>query len=145
MKEKIIAILQNEEPEYARAKEFGKEAIPVLTEIINGSDPFLAAKAVYFASYINIPESLHAMQAAMNNKDADVRKAVAGSLQFNTKVEKEPLLRSLMNDKQADVQLVSLKMTNKLNLTKLMPEVREKLKQEKNPMVRDYISANFKQ
>jgi hypothetical protein len=144
MESEIIKILSAIEPQYRHAQEYNKTAIPTLLQLLNGPDKAMAVRAVYFAGYMNIPESLTVLNAAAKHPETTVRIACAGAVQFATQVNGTALLKQLLQDTQANVRMVALKMIRKLPANTLKADV-DKLKViEKDENVKAYLVRNFK-
>jgi HEAT repeat protein len=140
MKNEVMKILSAAEPEYEQAKSYTNTAIPVLLDILKGSDHMLAAKAVYFAAYMNIPESLTVLNAAAKHGEPIVRKACAGAQQAATYLNGAALLKQLLQDKLPDVRLAALKVVRKLSIHALKADIGKLRLREKDKGVNAYLA-----
>ncbi|MCF8448567.1 MAG: hypothetical protein K9G49_01745 [Taibaiella sp.] len=143
MKNEIIKILSAVEPQYQQAQEYNKTAIPTLLQLLKGADTTMAAKAVYFAGYMNIPESLTVLKAAAKHPEITVRIACAGAVQFATQLNGALLLKQLLQDTQANVRMVTLKMIRKLPANTLKADIDKLKAAEKDENVKAYMVRSF--
>jgi HEAT repeat protein len=105
----VLARIDLDEIDYpAAAAELGPEALPVLEELVEGSDPMLASKAVYLASVISDPGSARVVQRAAQHPDARVRVAAAAGLRNLPEQDAEPHVDELLRDSDVGVRKVAL-------------------------------------
>ena len=106
----VLARIDLDEIDYpAAAAELGPEALPLLEELVDGSDPMLASKAAYLASLISGPGSARVLQRATRHPDARVRVAAAAGLGNLAEHEAEPHVDQLLQDSDVGVRKVALK------------------------------------
>lgn len=106
----ILAYLQQEETDYAgAASKFGADAIPILKDIINGSDVMLASKAVYLASMLKSPDKADALMAASKHPSSIVRVAAAAASDKLEVGKAEQVLSNLVGDSDIGVAKYSLR------------------------------------
>ena len=78
----VRTYLDPEEPNYpAAAAALGAGALPVLEQLVSGSDPLLASKAAYLASLIPDPGAARVLDLAARSREATVRVAAAAGAQ----------------------------------------------------------------
>jgi len=78
--QKVIAYLQQDEPEYAEAAKLGEAAMPTLKNIIMGQDEALASKATCLASMIASDKKTDALKEAARHPSILVRLAAAAAV-----------------------------------------------------------------
>jgi hypothetical protein len=82
----VVNQLDREEPDYAQAARLGSEALPLLRQLIQGTNPGLAAKASYLAGSINAEGSAQVLEIAAHHPDPVVRIAAAASAKHITRI-----------------------------------------------------------
>ena len=105
----VRAILDPEEPDYAKGARLGPEAIPHLVKLAKGKDAMLAAKATSLAGMIGHDDALKVLTAAVRTKDPMVRAAAAGALEQHEGPKAERLLAQLVNDNEPSVRKIALR------------------------------------
>lgn len=138
MKKELISILDVDEPDYTLARKYNKTALPVLLEIANGKDPYLAAKAIYFASYINVPELDGFYSEILKLKEPIINIAIAGSLLITDKTNKASIAKELLQHNNEQVRFMALKSVSKLNLKTLKDDVEKMSKDDIDPDVKEF-------
>lgn len=77
----VRAHLMPEEPDYEKAAaELGAEALPVLHDLVSGSDKHLGSKAAYLASLLDDPGSADVLLAAAESPHPVIRVAAASGV-----------------------------------------------------------------
>lgn len=115
--EQLLSYLQQEEPDYAAAARLGDAAMPLLTEIIKGSDERLASKATSLAAMMNSDKKTEALSEAAKHPSVVVRvaaAAAAGQLQAD---QAEEVLSHLMDDTDIGVSKFALRSIKAKNLS----------------------------
>lgn len=108
-RDQVLAALQPEEPNYpATASGLGPEALPVLGELVAGSDLMLATKAAYLASVIGGSAAVPVMQRAAANQNPEVRIAAANGLRNLPAPAAEAVVGALLRDADAGVRKTAL-------------------------------------
>lgn len=108
----VKAALYPEEPDYPKAAtQLGADALPHLEVIIGGSDPLLAAKAVYLAGLIGGEKSVPAVLKAARSADPMLRIAAAGAAKHLPTEHTDALLLRLVDDVDIGVQKVAMRST----------------------------------
>jgi len=105
--EQVRAALEPEEPDYASAAQLGADAIPYLTQLVQGDDPMLASKAAYLASLIESADADAVVAMAANSAHEAVRAAAAASVR-NLSQMQVSLVESLLHDQDASIRKVTL-------------------------------------
>lgn len=82
----VVRQLDRDEPDYAQAARLGPQALVHLRQLIQGSNPGLAAKAACLAGTMNVPESVSVLELAARHPDPVVRVAAAASAKNLTKM-----------------------------------------------------------
>lgn len=114
--EKVIAYLRQEEPAYAEAAGLGEAALPVLKNIIKGSDEALASKAASLAGLINSSQRADVLVEAAKHPSDVVRVAAAAAAQQLPKNEAERVLTHLIDDADVGVSKYTLQSIKSKNL-----------------------------
>lgn len=108
--QQVKAALYPEEPDYPKAaKQLGADALPHLEAIIGGSEPLLAAKAVYLAGLIGGEKSVPAVLKAARSSDPMLRIAAAGAAKNLPTEHTDALLLRLVDDADLGVQKVAMR------------------------------------
>ncbi|HEX5724219.1 MAG TPA: HEAT repeat domain-containing protein [Longimicrobiaceae bacterium] len=76
----MLAILESDEPDYARADRLGAETLPVLEELARTAEPLLASKAAHLASLVPAEGTVCVLEQAARRKEPEVRVAAAAAL-----------------------------------------------------------------
>jgi hypothetical protein len=105
--EQVKALLDAEEPDYARAAKLGPRGLPILLQFVQGDDLMLASKATYLASLIQDDAALDVVWAAARSPVEIVRVAAAGGLR-NMKPPPS-LIQHLLRDDDAGVRGTTLR------------------------------------
>lgn len=135
--EQVRAALDPEEPDYAKAAQFGPEALPHLEKLIAGKDVGLACKAASLAGMIGGERALPTLQKAAGHEDVRVRVAAAHSAGGLPPAAAGPILAGLLADKDVGVQKVALRSVPR----QADPEVRSRVealtKGRTNPAIQE--------
>lgn len=116
--EKLIAFLQQEEPDYAAAARLGDEAMPLLNEIIKGSDERLASKATSLAGMISSDKKADVLTEAAKHPSVVVRIAAAAAASNLNADQAEKVLNHLVDDADVGVSKFTMKSIRSKNLTR---------------------------
>jgi HEAT repeat protein len=131
----VLAEIDRDEPDYAKAARLGPEAVPHLRQIAEADDPLRASKAAYLASLIPGKQSLELLTAAANRHEPEVRVAVAHALR-NTKDAPQAVLEKLLDDPDAGVRKVTLRTVGHLKLPALRDKVATIAKSDQDEFLR---------
>ena len=104
----VRAFLDPDEPNYSQAATLGEDALPHLQKLATGTDPLLAAKAVYLASLISAPESLEILKQAAVSAEPTVRISAAAGFRNISGRKGSKVLTALSKDEDAGVRRVAL-------------------------------------
>lgn len=128
----LLAFLRQDELDYpAGAKKFGKEALPLLAELIVGSDENLAVKAAYLVGYIEDEGANQILQNAADKGIAPVRIAAAFGAQKRDAKVAEGILKRSFEDNDPSVIKFAMRSVSALKMEKTF---KTKI---------DHISKNF--
>ncbi len=117
--QEVIQFLRQDELDYpAGAAKFGAEALPLLKELINGSDEDLAVKAAYLAGYINDTSVKDVIADAASNKFTAVRIAAAFSAQKLKAADATAVLEKVLEDNDPGVLKIAMRSAQSMNLAK---------------------------
>jgi hypothetical protein len=109
--EEVRTILEAEEPNYAAAEAVGSEAMPHLEILAKGSNEWLAARAVSFASRSNDPRAVGVLRWASQSPSPRVRTQAAHGARYLQTDEAAGVLSILMGDTDAGVRGIAVKST----------------------------------
>jgi HEAT repeat protein len=101
--EQVLSQLDREEPEYKRAAQLGRDALPHLLTLIQGADLGLAAKAASLAGLIDADQSAAVLEKAAQHPEPVVRVAAAAAASHLTTIPTS-LAMGLLNDSDAGVR-----------------------------------------
>ena len=138
--QQVLARIDKDEPDYARAAKLGPGVLPHLRQIIEADDPMLASKAAYLASLIGGADAIDVLDQAANRREPEVRVAVAHALQ-NTSDAPPHLVERLLGDKDAGVRKLALTTVGQLRLHTLQDKVATIAKRDPEPFVRDIAAS----
>jgi len=105
----VHAVLDPDEPDYARAARLGPDALPYLAELVTGPGTGLAAKAVYAASLIRDRRSTAIVRSASASRHPEVRVAAAAAAGNLTGSGGIGILNDLLIDSDSGVRETALK------------------------------------
>lgn len=106
--EQVRFALLPEEPDYLAAAELGPEALPLLRELVDGSDPELATKAASLAALIDDPGAVDVLHAAARSEHPSARVAAAQATRKVSAQAAAPVLARLVADNDAGVRKVAI-------------------------------------
>jgi HEAT repeat protein len=134
--QQVLAQIDKDEPDYARAAKLGRGALPHVRQIIEADDPMLASKAAYLASLIGGADAIELLDQAANRREPEVRVAVAHALK-NTKDAPPELLKRLLGDDDPGVRKLALTTVAGLRVRALQGQVATIAKRDPEGFVRD--------
>ena len=121
--QQVLAEIDKDEPNYAAAAQLGPEALPLLQQIMDSSDPLRAAKAAWAASLIGGAASVDLLRKAAAHRDPQVRIAAAHGLRNVAAVAPAETVNRLLDDPDPGVRKGALATATHLK----RPELTEKL------------------
>lgn len=126
--QELLAFLRQDELDYpAGAKKFGKEALPLLSELVQGSDENLSIKAAYLVGYIDDEAGDDILQTAADKGSAPIRIAAAfGAQKKSAKVAESILSRSL-DDHDPSVVKFALRSASAMKMEKALKSKIDKI------------------
>ncbi len=109
-REELVAALEPDEVNYARLVQyFGRDALPLLPELITGVRPDIAAKATSLAGLIEGPDRVAVLQLASRSPHDVVRVAAASAAGSVSAAEAERLVPDLLEDDDASVRKLAIR------------------------------------
>jgi HEAT repeat protein len=141
--QQVLAEIDKDEPNYARAAKLGPDAVPHLRQIAEADDPLRASKAAYLASLIPGQGSVDLLTAAAAHHAPEVRVAVAHALR-NTKEAPPAVLETLLEDSDPGVRKVTLGTVGHLNVPALRAKVAAIAKDDDEEFLRDAAGTTMK-
>ncbi|MED3025640.1 MULTISPECIES: HEAT repeat domain-containing protein [Bacillus cereus group] len=151
LKEKIIELLNRDEPDYAAAADLGPESIPILLDLTKNGGKEIAPRAVYTASLIQYEKTNQVLEEGASSSIPDVRVATAAAFKnFNQQSMGDVdsnILTSLLQDEDAGVRKVTLSTIsqNQINNTTVRSGVEKLVNQEENKQVRALAESVYKE
>ena len=125
--DQLIAYLQQEETNYAEAAKLGDAAMPLLKEIIKGSDERMASKATSLAGMINSDQKTDALTEAAKHPSVVVRVAAAAAAAELNSDQAEKVLQHLIDDTDIGVSKYTLKSIKAKNLSRNFQDKLQKI------------------
>ena len=122
--QQVRAILDPDEPDYAKVKALGSEALVHLEQLVHGSDLGLAAKAAYAAGLIGGTAAAPVLMAAIRSPQPTVRVAAAAAVKQMAEPVAVPLVMHLLQDRDKGVRRQALRAA----AGRVDPTLREHLK-----------------
>ena len=107
--EQLRAILDADEPDYARAASLGQDALALIESLIEGNDRMLASKAAYLAGRMAGSGSTAVLAKAAQSSHIEVRIAAAAAARHLSGANASDLLVELLEDPDPGVRKVALK------------------------------------
>lgn len=107
--QQVLALLNVDEPSYAKASQLGPDALPHLEALIDGPDVMLASKAAYLAGLIPGDRSLPLVKRAATRPDPRVRIAAAATAPNLTQAAADEVLLTLVGDRDVGVRKTVVK------------------------------------
>ena len=114
--DQVLAFLNQEEPDYAAAAQLGDAAMPLLKEIIKGSDERLAVKATSLIGMINSSQKGDALVEAAQHPSVVVRVAAAAAAAQLQPDQATRVLNKLVDDTDIGVSKFALRSIKAKNL-----------------------------
>jgi HEAT repeat protein len=134
--QQVLAQIDKDEPDYARAAKLGPGVLPHVRQIIEADDPMLASKAAYLASLIGGADAIELLDQAAKRREPEVRVAVAHALQ-NTSDAPPHLLERLLGDEDVGVRKLALTTVAELRLLAVQEKVATIAKRDPEEFIRD--------
>lgn len=114
--DQLLGYLQQEEPDYAAAAKLGDAAMPLLKDIIKGSDERLASKATSLIGMINSSQKGDALVEAAQHPSVVVRVAAAAAAANLQPDQATKVLNKLVDDADIGVSKYALRSIRAKNL-----------------------------
>ncbi len=109
-REELVVALEPDEVDYARLVQyFGRDALPLLPELITGERPDIAAKATSLAGLIEGPGRLASLELASRSPHDVVRVAAASAASSVSAEEAERLVPDMLQDDDASVRKLAIR------------------------------------
>lgn len=117
--QEILAFLRQDELDYPEgAKKFGKEALPFLSELVQGTNENLSIKAAYLVGYIDDEAGNDILQIAAEKGSAPVRIAAAFGAQKRSAKAAESILSRSLEDNDPSVVKFALRSASAMKMEK---------------------------
>ncbi|WP_296704364.1 HEAT repeat domain-containing protein [Algoriphagus sp.] len=130
--QEVLDFLRQDELDYpAGAKKFGKDAIPFLSDLIEGTDENLSMKAAYLVGFIDDESVGDVLKKAAEKGSSTIRIAAAYGAQKRSPEVAEAILSRALDDNNPSVVKFAMRSVSNLKLGK---NLKSKI---------DHISKNF--
>ena len=130
--QELLDFLRQDELDYpAGAAKFGKEALPLLKELIAGSDENLSMKAAYLVGYIDDESVGDILKEAAEKGSSTIRIAAAFGAQKRSPEVAEAILSKALDDTNPSVVKFAMRSVSAM---KMQNKFKSKI---------DHISKNF--
>ena len=107
--QQVRALLDPDEPNYAKLKALGPEALVHLEQLVHGSDPGLASKAAYAAGVIGGGGAASVLMAATRSPQPVVRVAAAAGVKEVADQSAVPVVIELLRDRDKGMRRQALR------------------------------------
>ncbi len=135
--EDVLAVLNPDEPDYARAAQIGPEALPHLERIIQGDDPGLALKAAHLAARIPDKRSAEVLAVAARSAEPVVRVAAASAARYLPEHSRDDLVLRFLDDDDLGVRKFGLRAVPQRPSQEVRARVARLTEAEQNPTLRE--------
>lgn len=133
----VRAQLDREEPDYEEASRLGPDAVPYLSELVNGPDAMLASKAAYLASLIKSERSNSVLEKAIRSPEPIIRIAAASGIRNLSEQDASKILDLFVEDKDLGVRKVALKSISGFKSPTLAAKVKTLADKDPDPFIRN--------
>ncbi|MBN3520778.1 HEAT repeat domain-containing protein [Algoriphagus lutimaris] len=117
--EELLNFLRQDELDYpAGAKKFGKDALPLLSDLIEGSDENLSMKAAYLVGYIDDDRVGDILKNAAEKGSSTIRIAAAFGAQKRPPEVAEAILSKSLEDNNPSVVKFAMRSVSSMKLGK---------------------------
>lgn len=137
----VRAQLDRDEPDYKEAAKLGPDAVPYLSELVQGPDAMLASKAAYLASLIKSKKSIAVLEKAAKSPEPSVRIAAASGIRNLSEQDAGKVLNLLIKDRDSGVRKVTLKAVSGFRSPALKAKVEKIADEDSEPFIRELASS----
>lgn len=128
--EEIRSRLSSIEGEAQMYVDFGPDEVPLLVELLDDEEAWMASRAVYALTRVDSPEALAAVEEAADSDREEVRLAVAVSAKILPTEAADRILSKLLQDRELGVR--------KFAIDSVKPDSDERVRE----MVKEMTQAN---
>lgn len=130
-REELVAALEPDEVNYAHlVRYFGRDALPLLPELITGVRPDIAAKATSLAGLLEAPDRVDVLELASRSPHDVVRVAAASAAGSVSAGEAERLVPDLLEDDDASVRKLAIRAAEPVVEHPRVQEALERIRRE---------------
>jgi HEAT repeat protein len=133
------------EPDDSTYYGIGATELPLLEQLLQDPEPWLAARAVVAASRIPDRRALSLLQRARTDPRDQVRVALAASLKSIAASDTNAMLLSLLDDKDLGVRKFAIKSVSAGHDPAVHRKVRELQERDPVPAIREGAASRLKQ
>jgi HEAT repeat protein len=143
--EELRTQLSAAEPDDSTYYGIGPAELPLLEQLMQDPEPWLAARAVVAASRIPDPRALALLQRATRDPRDEVRVALAASVTRVATSDANPLLLSLLDDADLGVRKFAIKSVSDAHDAAVLRKLRELQDRDPVPAIRDGAASRLRQ
>jgi HEAT repeat protein len=129
------------EPDDSTYAGIGATDVPLLQQLLNDEEGWLAGRAVYALSRINAMEAHMALSTAADSPRSEVRVAVAANAGNLPPKVSDSLLQQLLEDQHVGVRKFAIKSVSAQNSASIHAKVSEIASRDDNPVIRATAQA----
>jgi HEAT repeat protein len=133
------------EPDDSTYFGIGVPELPLLEQLLQDPEPWLAARAVVAASRIADRRALALLQRAKSDPRDEVRVTLAASLQSIAAADTNALLLSLLDDRDLGVRKFAIKSVSASHDPAVHRKVRELQERDPVPAIREGAASRLRQ
>jgi HEAT repeat protein len=141
----LRAQLSAVEPDDSTYFGIGPAELPLLEQLLQDPEAWLAARAVFAASRIPDPRAVALLQRAARDPRQEVRVAVAASVERIAPTSANPLLLSLLDDTDHGVRKFAIKSVSGAHDPAVLTKLREVQARDPLPALRDHAASRLRQ
>jgi HEAT repeat protein len=143
--EELRSQLSAAEPDDSTYYGIGPAELPLLEQLAQDPEPWLAARAVVAASRIADPRALALLERATHDPREEVRVALAASLTRVATPAANALLLSLLADTDLGVRKFAIKSVSETHDPAVLQKLRELQDRDPVPAIRDGAASRLRQ
>jgi HEAT repeat protein len=133
------------EPDDSTYYGIGPAELPLLEQLVQDPEAWMAARAVFAAARIPDPRAIALLQRAARDPRQEVRVAVAASVQRIPAASANALLLSLLDDRDHGVRKFAIKSVSTAHDPAVLNKLREVQARDPLPGIRDHAASRLRQ
>jgi hypothetical protein len=133
----LRSLLDPDEPDYKKlAALLHPDDLPLLSDLVQGEDAMLAAKAAYAITLVHDDSALQALDVAAASRFEIVRVAAAGGLKNLRGFDVQNVAEQLLADADTGVRKQAIKSAKTLGMSALAPALQALASNDSEPGIR---------